>query len=306
VQNATMTADFALSARLASDWWVGAYGTSPDAVVAVDPLVLAALLRAQGPVTLPDGSALGADDIVQRLLVDPYLTLDPDAQTAYLREVTGSVFAAVTADVSPRVWVAALAPAVADGRVSVWSARSDVQAAIEGSAVAGMAERVSATGAAGFGVYLNDATGGKMGTQLGVAIESGFVACPGTDGTTAVVRVTLSNDAPAEASQWPVSMTGGGLFGTAVGDIGTLITVSAPPGASFGGVTGADGPLLSANAIDGDRPSSAVRVNVSPGETESVDIRFVLAERPADAPTIVHTPLVGDVPQSPLESSPCT
>jgi hypothetical protein len=298
VQNATMTADFALSAQLASAWWQSAYGTTPDAVIAIDPLVLQALLAVHGPVGLADGSTLSSDDVVDRLLVQPYFALAPEAQTPYLEQVTSAVFTALTADIRPIDWARALGPAVAAGRVSMWSADPDEQHAIDGSAVGGMAQRVAAAGDAAFGVYLNDATGGKMDGHLSVAVASGFATCPDADGTTAIVRVTFTNTAPADATSWPGSVTGNGLFGTAVGDIGTLLTVSAPPAASFGGVVGEDGPERSTHTVDGGRPSTAVRVNVSPGETESVDVRFVFPKQPAAAPAIVHTPWLTEVAQS--------
>ncbi|MFJ6653890.1 DUF4012 domain-containing protein [Microbacterium sp. NPDC091313] len=307
VQNATMTSDFSVSAQLASAWWQSAYGTTPDAVIAIDPLVLRALLSVHGPVALADGSTLSSDDVVDRLLVQPYLTLAPAEQTAYLEQVTSSVFGALTSDIRPIEWVKALAPAVAEGRVSLWSADPAEQAAIDGSAVGGMAERVDAAGDAGFGLYLNDATGGKMDSYLSVGVASGFASCADADGTTAIVRVTLTSTAPADATGWPESMTGGGLFGTAIGDIGTLVTVSAPPGAAFGGVTGEKGAELSANSVDGARPSTAVRVNVSPGESETVEFRFVLPSRPASDPTIVHTPWLSEITQSTLtEGDACT
>src|SRR3546814_7526729 len=70
-----MTPDFAASAVLASAWWQSQYGVVPDAVVAIDPLVLRALLAAHGPLTLTDGTQLSAEDLVQKVLIDPYLYL---------------------------------------------------------------------------------------------------------------------------------------------------------------------------------------------------------------------------------------
>ena len=81
VQNASSTSNFALSAQLASAWWLDEYGETPDFVVSIDPFVLEALVAATGPVILPDGTSLDADDLVTRLLVEPYLQLDPAGQT---------------------------------------------------------------------------------------------------------------------------------------------------------------------------------------------------------------------------------
>lgn len=297
VQNATMTSDFALSAQLASAWWQSAYGVVPDAVIAIDPVVLQALLRATGPVGMPDGTSLSADDLVPRLLVDPYLYLDPDAQTAYQQEVSSAVLTALLAQIDPARWAAALAPALAEGRVSAWSAVPAEQEVLAASLVGGPRARHDAAGPGAYAVYLNDVTGGKMGTYLDLSIEAGVDTCASVP--EAVVRVTLGNAARAEGiAELPQNMTGGGLFGTAVGDIGTSVTVVAPPDAAFGGVTDDQGPVPSADVIDDGRPSTAVRVNVSPGEEETVEFRFLLPPGTADPPAVVHSPLLRAVPVS--------
>jgi hypothetical protein len=305
VQNATMTPDFSVSAQLASAWWQSQYGLAPDAVIAIDPLVLRALLAAHGPIPLADGAPLTADDLIERLLIHPYLNLDSDAQTAYLQRVTSLVLDALLVDIDPVSWAEALSPVIAEGRVSVWSAVPAEQAVLAGSAMGGPRARLDEAGDAAYAVYFNDATGGKMDTYLDVAIEAGVARCdPG--GNEAVVRVTLSNAARAEGiPELPISMTGGGLFGTAVGDIGTNVTVAAPEGAAFGGVTAADGSVASANVVDAGRPSTAVRVNVSPGQTETVEFRFVLTDDAEQAPTILHTPLLEAVPVSALTDAAC-
>lgn len=296
VQNATMPADFSVSAQLASAWWQSEFGVTPDAVIAIDPLVLQALLATTGPVTLADGSTIGAENVVSRLLVDPYRDLDPQAQTAYLQEVSGAVFGHLASVVDPVAWAGALAPAIEEGRVSVWSSRADEQAVLATSAVGGPRARHDAAGADAYAVYLNDATGGKMGSYLDVAIEAG--SCEDAD----VVRATITNTvSPDAVAALPMSVTGGGLFGTAVGDIGTNVTVSAPAGAAFGGVSGPDGPVVSADVDDAGHPSSAVRVNVSPGESETVVFRFVRVQAGAQ-PTVLHTPLMNAVEVSSLSA----
>jgi hypothetical protein len=304
VQNATMPADFALSAQLALAWWERSQGTTPDAIIAVDPLVVKALIAATGPVALTDGSTLDADGLVQRLLVDPYLHLDSDAQTALQREVTASVFSALVARVDPVVWAAALADPVAAGRVSVWSAVPAEQRVLAATAVGGPLARLDAAGPSAFGVFLNDATAGKMDSHLGVAL-SAETSCTGES----VVTVTLSHTADAAAvAAYPMSMTGGGLWGTGAGDIGTTVTVAAPAGSVFGGATGEEGRLPSVDVVADGHPSTAVRVNISPGQTESVQFRFTQtrASSPVPAPVLVHTPTLTPVEsQTPDSTRPC-
>jgi len=300
VQNATMPADFALSAQLASEWWSRTQGGSPDAIIAIDPLVVKAVIAATGSIGLPDGSALDADGLVQRVLVDPYLQLDSEAQTAFQREIVASVFSALVARVDPVTWSAALADPVAQGRVSVWSAVPDEQQALAGTAVGGPLARLNAAGSSAYGVFLNDATGGKMDSFLDVAL-SAATTCDGES----VVRVTLTNTADAALIEsYPMSMTGGGLWGTGIGDIGTTVTVAAPPGSAFGGATGEEGRLPSVDVVADGHPSTAVRVNISPGQTESVDFAFTAPG--AGVPVLVHTPTLDEIETSvPDSTRPC-
>jgi hypothetical protein len=297
VQNATMTSDFAVSAALASAWWSSQYAVVPDAVIAIDPLVLRALLAAHGPVVLGDGSQLDEGNVVRRLLVDPYLLLAPDAQTAYLQDVASSLLTALLGSVDPLAWTEALLPAVAEGRVSLWSADAAEQELLAGSPVGGPRARLDSAGDAGYAVYLNDATGGKMDSFLGVSIAVTVrTGCRGAL-PEAEVRVTLTHTASADrVPDLPPSMTGAGLFGTAVGDIGTNVTVAAPPGAGSGGVSDDAGALPSRDVLDDDRPFSAVRVNLSPGESEGVVFRFVLRSGAAQHPIVLHTPTIDAVP----------
>ncbi|KAA9150384.1 DUF4012 domain-containing protein [Microbacterium lushaniae] len=305
VQNATMTPDFTASARLASAWWHSAYGVTPDAVVAIDPLVLRALLAAHGPVALPDGTQLSADDLVHRLLVEPYLHLDPEGQTAYLQQVSAAVLPALTADADPLAWLPALAPVIAEGRVSVWSAVPAEQETLAASALGGPRARLDAAGDGAWAVYFNDATGGKMGSYLDAAVEVEVRSCDDGPGE-AIVRVELANTAPADTvSDLPLSMTGGGLWGTAVGDIGTNVTVAAPPGVDPAGVTGMKGGEPAAESLDGGRSFTAVRVNVSPGEAEAVEFRFLVPGGDAGTPVVLHTPMLGPVPVQVVTAPAC-
>lgn len=305
VQNASLTTDFDLTARLASAWWAALGHPAPDAIVSVDPLVMRALLSVTGPVTLADGSALDADNLIQRLLVDPYMTLDSEGQTAFLQSVTSAVIAALpTVQADPLTWARALVEPLADGSVSVWSADAGIRSAIADTSLAGPAARHAAVGPGGFAVYVNDATGGKLDTFLHLAIESEVSACR-TDGRSdTLIRVTMSSSLPADADL-PGSMTGDGRYGTGINDIGTSISVAAPPGTFFGGVQKDGVPEVSVDVDDNGFPTSLVRVNLSPGEVNVVDFRFVSADARAPLPQILTTPLLNAPEISPAVLTPC-
>jgi hypothetical protein len=293
VQNASMTADFALTARLASTWWEGYTGAPPDAVLSVDPLVIAALLGEFGAAPLPDGSTLTADNVVDRLLVDPYMTLDTSAQTAFQRLVTRSVLSHLLADgIDPIRWATALRSPIEEGRVSLWSAHPEEQEIIARGALAGPSARQSQAGRDAFAVYLNDTTGGKMGTLLDVRTAVDVVECRPDGHRDAVVAVTLKSLAPEDAaSRFPLSVTGGGEWGTPPGNIDTAVTVAAPPGSTFGGVTRDGDVVPSADVVDNGHPSSLVTVALAPGEEVTTLFRFVAGEARPLSPRLLTTPL---------------
>ncbi len=292
VQNITMPTTFSESASLARAWWAGRGGQAPDAVVSLDPLALRGLLAVTGPVDLPDGSMLTDDNLVERILVEPYMRYDSDAQTAYLQAVTDALFGRITdLPIDAFTWARALADPVTAGRIAVWSADPAVQTVVEGSMLDGPSGRIAAAGDDAFAVLFNDATGGKMGTFLHVDMELGVQRCRGDGRAEIVARLTMSSSAPDPASL-PPDMTGHGLFGTAVGDIGTSVSVSAPEGTFFGGVTKDGEREISVDVVDAGRPTSLVRINLSPEEVNVVEFRFIAAEPGPLELALVHTPLI--------------
>lgn len=293
-QNASIPADFATTAQLASAWWQSRGGAAPDLVVSVDPVVLVAALRITGPVTLADGSALTADDAIERLLVEPYYTLDSNGQTALMQDAAARVFAQLTAgQTDPLAWAAALADPVAAGRISAWSPDPVVEATFAGGELGGPAARLAAAGPDAYGLWLNDGTGGKMGGFLDIGMELQTAQCRADGRADVLVRLVMTSTAPQDAGEvLPGDVTGRGMFGTGAGDIGTSVAVAAPPGTFLSSVTKAGSPARVAQAIEGDRPVTLLRVNLSPGERNVVEFRYVSAQPGQVSPSLVHTPLL--------------
>ncbi|MCW3494598.1 DUF4012 domain-containing protein [Microbacterium sp. SSM24] len=296
VQNATMPADFDLSSRLVSQWWQARTGSAPDTVLSVDPLVLRSLLSVTGPIATEQGT-ITADDLVDQLLVEPYMSLDAAAQTAKFRTTAAAVFTQVADfDIDPVAFATALAAPIAEGRISVWSVHPDEQEILAQTSLAGPAARQRAAGPDAFAVYFNDATGGKMDSLLDVAIAAGSASCRADDRQDVVVSVTLTNTVePNAVATLPTAMTGGGHFGARVGNIATNVSVSAPEGSFFGGVSVAGEPLLSVDVEEEGLSVSSARVELAPGETRTVEFRFIAARTEPVEPTLLHTPLIGDV-----------
>jgi hypothetical protein len=305
VQNISMTPDFALTADLARAWWSERSHLQPDAVLSIDMPVIASLLGVSGPAMLPDGSQLTSDNLVDRVLVEPYLTLTNEDQTIFHRTVTPAALGAIFGGtVDPIRWMRALAEPIEQGRVSLWSADPDEQAIIETTALGGLHARQADLPGAGFGVFLNDGTAGKMDSFLDVAYATGTAECRADNRRDVIISIDLTNTAPPEATSWGTSMAGPGLPGVPQGSIATDVTVAAPAGYFFGGVR-IDGERVGSVSVDDDNgfPSTRARVLVAPGQTSTAEFRFVAAERGEIQPQLVHTPtvrpsVVGTVPES--------
>lgn len=294
VQNVSMPIDFAQTAELATAWWQSRGGAAPDAVIAVDPLALQGILAATGPVVLPDGTEVTGDNLAQRVLVDPYMTMDAVGQTAYLQSVSTAMFERLTSIEADLItWARALVEPIAEGRISLWSADAAAERTIAGTVLAGPAGRLATAGPDAFAVFLNDATGGKMDTFLHLDMALTAAHCRPDGRADVTVRLTMSSSAPPGADYvLPADMTGHGLFGTGAGDIGTSVSVVAPPGTFFGGVTKDGEREISVDVIDSGRPTSLVRINLSPSEVNVVEFRFVAAAPgPLDL-RLIHTPLI--------------
>ncbi|WP_425841960.1 DUF4012 domain-containing protein [Microbacterium sp. PA5] len=307
VQNTTTTPDFDLSARLASTWWEGLTGHRPDIVLAIDPLVLRALLPVTGPVTLAGGKELVRDGFISSVLVAPYLHREPKEQTVFFQDLTERFFEAVmTSSAAPSAWISALRTPIEQGRVSVWSADSAEAEVLAHSPFAGALARHRDAGENAFAVYFNDGTGSKMDSSLAVELGSVTGSCRADGRPEVSVQVRLTNEAPADAGEkWPFSMTGSGRWGVTAGNIATAVAVAAPQGWFFGGTTVDGERRASVDVEDGGFPTSATEVELAPGESALIDVRFVSPDTVEREPALLHTPLLYPAEEIRLSSLSC-
>lgn len=293
VQNASAPADFALTAEIATAWWQERTGTTPDTIVSVDPYVLGALLSATGPVDLPNGTQLTADNLEDTLLVQPYLTLSSDEQTELYQAAVDAVFSRLSSGgIDVMKLATALQTPIEQGRISVWNA-DPTENDVIGASLAGPRARQDAAGDGAFAVYFNDATGAKMARFLDIDIDAAVSGCTEQGLAEVVVTVDMASTAPADVETWPISVTGGGLFGVGAGDIGTNVSVEGPRGSFAGEVIVKGETYPAATAMSDGRATSAARVNLSPGEENRLEFHFFLPQEQARQLAIVHTPLMG-------------
>lgn len=236
IQNVTQVPDFSVSGELAREMWKLETGLEVDGVISMDPVALSYLLEATGPVELPTGDVLTADNAVDLLLNDVYERYEkPSDQDAFFAAAAASVFSELsTGSADPAKLVAALGRAGDESRLLMWSAVADDQVVLAGTTLAGGLP-VSNNEAARFGVYLNDGTGAKMDYYVTADATLAWQGCAvdarGRTLDEATLQLTLTNTAPKDAAtSLPDYVTAGGAYGTPAGSALTIAYIYLPEG----------------------------------------------------------------------------
>ena len=230
---ATFTPDFPRAAELLRAHYEDRYPQAQlDGVLSLDPVGASYLLPGLGPV-VAEGVTLTPDTAVEQLLSDPYQTLTPRQQNLFFEAVARELFGAITGDLSSPVrFVEGLARAGREGRFLVSPFEPEVRDNLAGTRVLG--ELASDDGRTPHvDVAMNDATGSKMSYYLRYQAEVRSVSC--SDQRQQLIGlVTLRQSIrPADARMLPVSVTGGGIYGTTPGEQTVFVQIYGPVGATM-------------------------------------------------------------------------
>jgi hypothetical protein len=273
MHDVNFTPDFGRSGELARAMWEERTAQVVDGVASIDPVALGYLLAATGPIALESGVVLTEQD-------------------AFFAEATGKVFAAMTSgSADGATLVRALGQAADENRIHVWSSRVDEQEQLDLTSIAGIVPESSNTQTA-FGVYFNDATGAKMDYYVNGAVAIASAVCRNDQRPNFEVRVSLTSSAPGDAGvSLPEYVTGGGAYGVDPGNVRTNVFVYAPDGSVPYSVA-IDGQEYSFVEATHDQHSVAgVTLELTPGQTSTVSMKFVGVAGAAEAVTLQHTPM---------------
>ncbi|WP_437582582.1 DUF4012 domain-containing protein [Paramicrobacterium sp. CJ85] len=292
----TLTPDFPTTARIAQAWWATYSDTKIDGVMSMDPVALSYLLTATGPVTLPTGDELTAENAVPLLLNEVYFRYtDPDVQDAFFAAAASSIFDAVTGgDLDVKTLITQLTKVVDEGRLLYWSSDDAENTLLEGTRAAGALPDSNDDDTVA-GVYINDTTGSKMDYYMDVAI-SATQKCE-ADAVTTATTVTLKNNVdPAKADDLPGYIQGPYYKH---GRIATDVVLYAPVGATFSDIT-VNGKAVKPNYSGTHLGRNAVKISVTTDPGKKTEIAYTLngeAESQAGPLEFWHTPMVRETPQ---------
>jgi hypothetical protein len=302
-QNVNFTPDFPRSAELAQAMWQHTTGKTVDGVVSVDPVALSYLLEGTGPVTLPTGESLTADNAVNVLLHQIYLREpDPAVQDAFFALAAQAVFDALAAGKGePTAVLDGLARAAEEGRLLVWSAHPAEQSMLSETRLGGRIPR-EPDDRPFVGVFFNDGTAAKMQYFYDYSVDVEPVTCNVAGRQTLEVTVTMTSTAPSDAGSLPDYITGGGAA-LRPGSMRVNAHLYAPLGGwiDASAVDGVEHPMNIQEHLG--RAVGSRTVELAPGETHELTYTVMTGlDQPGDVRLRVtpgvHGTGVGDVAPS--------
>lgn len=298
VQDVTITADFGVTAELIRAFWAESFGTAVDAVVSIDPVALSYLLGATGPVTLPNGDVLSADNAVRLLLNEVYFRYpDPDQQDAYFAAAARAVFEGVTTSPQPRPLIDALVHAADEGRVLFAPANAEEESLLGQSRVLGKLPTDNAETTL-LASYVNDVTEGKLDYYLDTSIALTTDVCTVADDAapTFTIATTLTSTLqPDQVADLAWYISPGRFFPKGV--TSTDLVVYGPVGSTAVGATVDGAPTEISPVGHLGRPAVKINVVSDPASVHTVSVMFSGVAGEDYGPLDVwHTPMVHSTP----------
>ncbi|RDH77691.1 DUF4012 domain-containing protein [Mycolicibacterium moriokaense] len=274
-RTSNLSPHFPYTAQIWKSMWEQQSGTTVDGVIAIDPVALSYILAATGPVTMPDGETITADNVVELTESTAYTRFADDngARKQYLQDIAGEVVRKMTEPVSsPRLLLEALGKAVSQGRIAVWSSSPPEQQILEETPLGHTVPEDASPYAA---VVINNLGGNKLDYYLTRQIEYTAAACDGaTRNSSVTVRLTNKvspgglPDYVAANNEIPVDVP----HGTNLAWVSLLATKNA----KLTKATVNGEPLTIVNGAERGHPIYNAQVAIEPGS--SIELRYELNE----------------------------
>jgi hypothetical protein len=275
LRDANFTPDFPRTGQITRAMVEKGLGVEVDGVISVDPVALGYLLAATGPVTLSDGTVLDQSNAVAVLLNGIYQRYqDNDQQDDVFASAARTIFDVVKAGRGQsRAVITSLVAAADENRLSLWSSHRAEQREIRRTGLSG-----SVPGDDGVtphvGVYLSSTAASKMDYYLDytTVVRTGRCLAGGIQELGTVTE--LVSNAPRNAEDLPLSVTGLGTFAPR-GTINLVLRAYTPYGGGFTSVrlNGKNQTVYAGQHLG--RNVTSVNLRIEPGQTYTVTTTMI-------------------------------
>lgn len=301
-RNSNASSHFPYAAQIWRSLWAQESGTQVDGVIATDPVALSYVLKVVGPVVMPDGEKVTADNVVELTESTAYTRFgtDNNARKQYLQNIAGKVVERMTGKISqPQALLEALGRAASEGRLAVWSSQPDEQDVLADTPLGHIVPDDDAPYA---GVVVNNLGGNKLDYYLQREIDYTADSCSG-DTRATTVKVRLTNTLPPGDYTKYVAGMFDNPMGAPAGTNLTNLSLVATQGAKLGKVTVDGKPAFAFTGAERGHPVFDLQFPIPQGKT--VEVVYQLTEpASAKAPVVPVQPLV-DAPAVSVRVPPC-
>ena len=140
LQNSNLSPHFPYGAQIWMGLWKKAFNEDLDGVIAVDPSALSYILKATGPISLPNGEQITSENVVSETLEKAYKRFEKDnkARKDYLVQILNASAAKLVAqDFDKKKMVTGLIQGIIEQRILIYSTDMKAQEILSKSRVAG-------------------------------------------------------------------------------------------------------------------------------------------------------------------------
>lgn len=287
--------DFPTMARIVTEWWQRDIADDQiDGVLSVDPIGLARMLRATGPIQLATGDELTEDNAVDLLLNEAYVRWGTQETKhfadAFFASAAVSIFDKLAGgdfDLKDMAW--AVGEGIDRGNIMFYSPHEDVQQVVEPLRLSGILPEDNAD-ATTIGVYFRDESASKIDYYMDSAID---VAERCTDGRrTFTTETTLHLDIDQAAADVLPEYVRSQTWGSS--QFRTQVYVYGPPGTTVDSVSvdGRDVTLMRDDVQDLGRPVAWFQTYLAPTERATVTATFAAEDGEFGEVELRSTPMI--------------
>ncbi|MGY4858070.1 DUF4012 domain-containing protein [Cryobacterium sp. AP23] len=297
INTSTSRPDFPTAARTISAFWERDLGVSVDGVISVDPLALALVLKATGPITLASGDELSDKNAVG-LLTNGIYKRYPDNEDApkadaFFAEAASSVLTKVTSGEFDLItMLSSVSTGIEKGSILMWNSDAEAQARLDGTRLQGILP-TSNNDETVVGVYYRDTSASKIDYYLETATQTTSDRCSVPGSTTFTTSVTLHSTLTDKEARDLPQYVNSKNFGWE--KFRTEVYVYGPVGATLAGAqVDAEGEetTIRDGATDLGRPVAPIVADLAPGETTTVTVAFTIESTDLGPLAVRGTPMI--------------
>lgn len=285
LSNSNLSPHFPYAANTWTALWERQTGQQLDGALATDPVGLSYLLRLIGPVTLPGGETVTAQNVIDLTEREAYVRYpNPDERKKFLITIAGAVSEALTRSrPDPLTLISTLSQLVEERRIQVWSRRETEQQRLETTPLSGVLPEQPGPFA---GLVINNSGGNKLDYYLKRSLKYDLASCRADGQRVTKVRVHLTNDVPhRKLPAYVTSRLDHPDRPRAVGSNLLWVSLYTGAGAQNGGVR-IDGKLVKViKEVERSHPVYSTMLELGPGQSKTLE--FLLLEPASAAPPLV-------------------